>query len=125
MDYREIVRLPDPRRNVRADLREVVADVEGKPKLYHRLKLTGWHFDARAPEPFMLVGRVVSQRVIMSPDGFAASGYFTEPVPAARQVTFGYGRVVSWDFPVAIRPVRLRPLDRARLSEVIIPERLR
>src|SRR5258706_16077135 len=103
MDYKEVVRLPDMRRSVRADLREVVAEVEGKPKLYHRLRLTGWHFAARAEEPFMLVGRAVSQRVIVSPDGLTADGYFTEPVPAAKQVTFGYGRTVSWDFPVGVQ----------------------
>lgn len=125
MDYREIVRLPDPRRTVRAELREVVADVEGKPKLYHRLKLSGWHFEARAEEPFMLVGRAVSQRVMMSPDGLTASGYFVEPLPAAKQVSFGYGRTISWDFPLIVRPDRLRRLDRARLAEVVIPERLR
>jgi len=125
MDFRDIVRLPDPRRSVRAELREVVAEVEGKPHLYHRLRLSGWHFEARAEEPFMLVGRVISRRVMISPDGLIASGYFAEPVPATRSVSFGYGHTVSWDFPIVVRPDRIRRLDRTRLGDVIVPDRLR
>jgi hypothetical protein len=125
MEYKAIRRLPDPRQAVRAELREVVADFPGKPHLFVRLKLTGWHFPERAPEPFMLVGRAVSHRVVIAPDGLSASGYFTERPPAARQVSFGYGQTVAWDFPTAIRPERLRRLDRGRLGEVLIPDRLR
>jgi hypothetical protein len=125
MEFREIVRAPDPYRAVRADLREVVAEVEGKPHLYHRLQLSGWHFEARAEEPFMLVGRVVSRRVIITPDGLVASGYFAGPIPQAKLVSFGYGRTIAWDFPLALRPDRIRRLDRVRLEGVIIPDRLR
>jgi len=125
MDYSEIVRAPNPYLAVRADIREVIAEVEGKPHLYHRLQLSGWHFEARAEEPFMLVGRVVSRRVMITPDGLVASGYFAEPLPAARAVSFGYGRTIAWDFPLALRPDRIRRLDRARLEGVFIPERLR
>lgn len=125
MDIKDIRRLPDPRKGVRAELREVVTDFPGKPQLFVRLKLAGWNFPERAPEPFMVVGRTVSERVVIAPDGQSALGYFAEPLPEAEGVSFGYGQTVSWDFPVRIRPERLRRLDRRRLSEVAIPDRLR
>jgi hypothetical protein len=125
MDIKDIRRNPDPRKSVRAELREVVTDFAGQPQLFVRLKLAGWNFPERAPEPFMLVGRTISERVVIAPDGLSAAGYFAEPLPEAEGVSFGYGNTVSWDFPVHIRPERLRRLDRRRLADTAIPDRLR
>lgn len=125
MNLNDIHRLPDPRRAVRAELREVIGDYPGRPHLFLRVKLTGWHFPERAPEPFMVIGRTVSDRVLIAPDGLSASGYFTEPIPSADLVSFGYGRTIAWDFPTKIRPERLRRLDRRRLADVTIPQGLR
>jgi hypothetical protein len=115
LEAKEIIRLPDPRKQVRAQLREVIHDVQDKPARFIRVRLSGWHFPLRAPEPFMVIGDAVSRFVRISPDGLIADGYFTNQPPTARTVEFGYGKVVSWAFPVAIQPRQIQRLDRAAL----------
>ena len=115
MNLNDIVRLPDPRKSVKAELREVIHDVDGKPRRMVRVRLTGWHFPERAPEPFMVIGGAVSSFVRISPDGLLADAYFDENPPAARQVSFGYGNVVSWDFPRRIMPGRIDRIDPSTL----------
>jgi len=115
MNAKELIRLPDPRLKVRGELREVVRDVHGKPHLFLRLKLTGWHFAHRAPEPFVAVGGVVSRLVLVDRAGLVADAYFDQPLPAAKEVSFGYGNVIHVDFPVAVFPERVPRLDRARI----------
>jgi hypothetical protein len=120
MDAKELIRLPDPRKNVRAEVREVVREILGKPHLLLRMRLTGWHFPHRAPVPFVAVGDVVSRMVIIDRDGLAANAYFDKALPAANYVSFGYGKTIQWDFDIAIDPKSIRHLDRARLPETII-----
>jgi hypothetical protein len=48
----------------------------------------------------MLVGKILSRRVIISSDGLMADGYLEKALPIARRVSFGYGKVVQWDFPL-------------------------
>jgi hypothetical protein len=115
MNVNEIIRLPDPRVNVRAEIHEVVRDVNGRPHVFVRIKLTGWHFTHRAQEPFMVVGNVVSQRVIISRDGLSAQGYFNQLPPPAKTLAFGYGNIIQWDFNLAIDPGTIVRLDRLRL----------
>lgn len=117
MEANELIRVPEPKNDVRAEIREVVRDVEGRPHVFARIKLTGWHFPERAPEPFMLVGKVVSQRVEISRDGKSAQGYFNVPLPASKRVSFGYGKIIQWDFDVSINRKMMVPLDRARLPQ--------
>ena len=117
MNAKEIIRLPDPKNDVRAEVREVVRDVKGRPHVFARIKLTGWHFPHRAPEPFMVVGDVVSQKVVISRDGSTAQGYFSEPLPAAQGLSFGYGKVIQWDFNLSINPEQIKRLDRLRLPK--------
>lgn len=119
LDPGEIIRLPDPRRAVTAALREVIHDVRGKPARFIRVRLTGWHFPERAPEPFMVIGKTVSQFVRVSPDGLIADGYFADDPEAGRAVEFGYGKVVSWAFPISIQPRRIKRLDRATLPRAL------
>lgn len=116
MEASEIVRRPDPRETVRAEVSEVVRDRDGRPHVWLRVRLTGWHFPGRALEPFLLVGDVVSRFVVLDPDGASASAYFDRAFPPAERVSFGYGRVVAWDFDVAVSP-RVPRLDRARLPK--------
>jgi hypothetical protein len=126
MNVKELIRLPDPMKNVRAELREVIRDVFDKPHVFIRVRLTGWHFPGRAPEPFMAIGNVVSRTVIIDPDGFGANGYFDKALPVARRVSFGYGKVIQWDFPLSIDPKKMTRLERSRLpKEVIDPFRPR
>jgi hypothetical protein len=120
MDAREIKRLPDPRKNVRAEVREVVQDVFGKPHVFIRMKLTGWHFPHRSLEPFVVVGDVVSKQVIIDPDALAANAYFDKPLPRADRISFGYGNIISWDFDVPIDPQRLPRLVRERLPRGVV-----
>lgn len=120
MKVNELTRLPDPRVNVRAEIEEVVRDVDGRPHLFVRIKLKGWYFPHRAQEPFMVVGNVVSQRVIISRDGLSAQGYFNERLPAAKTLSFGYGNVIQWDFNLVIDPGKIARLDRLRLPPGVI-----
>jgi hypothetical protein len=55
----------------------------------------------------------VSRFVRISPDGMTADAYFATELPAARRLEFGYGKVVSWEFPVIVRPDRIRRIDRS------------
>lgn len=117
MKAKDLIRLPDPRKNVRIEVREVVRDVFEKPHVFIRVRLTGWHFTHRALEPFLLIGKVVSRTVIISRDGLAADAYFDVPLPAAKRISFGYGDVIHWDFDLPIDPKMITRLDRARLPE--------
>ena len=122
MKANEIIRLPDPKKDVRAEVREVVKDVKGRPHLFARIKLSGWYFQERAEEPFMLVGQVVSDRVEISPDGYSARGYFAEPLPRAERISFGYGNTISWDFDLPIDSERMPRLDRIKLPKDVIDQ---
>jgi len=115
MNIKEIIRLPDPRLAVKAAAREVVRDMDGKPHVFVRVSLSGWHFPERAPEPFMVVGTAVSRFVLIAPDGLSADGYFDSMPDTAKQISFGYGKIVSWDFRLAFNPKKVSRLDRERL----------
>lgn len=114
MEARDIIRVPDPRQNVRVELREVVRDIGEKPHVLIRLKLTGWHFEERSEEPFVLVGQTVSRFVRIEPDG-SASAYFDRPVSRAERVSFGYGQTIEFDFDVKLDPEQMPRLERAKL----------
>lgn len=120
MNAKELIRLPDPRKDVRIEVREVVRDVFDKPHVFIRVRLTGWHFPGRALEPFLLIGKVVSRVVIIDPDGFGANAYFDKPIPVAKRVSFGYGNIIQWDFDLPIDPKKITRLDRAQLPEGVI-----
>lgn len=120
MDFKQIIRLPDPRENVKVELREVVRDVENKPQVFIRIRLSGWHFPERAPEPFLLIGKSVSKFVIIGADGSTADAYFDVKPRGAKRVSFGYGETVSWDFDVNVAFGRLARLDRAKLPKGVI-----
>ncbi len=119
MEARDLIRLPDPRESVRAEVREVVRDIFDRPHVFIRVRLTGWNFPHRAPEPFLVIGEVLSRFVTIHVDGSVADAYFDKPFPRANRVSFGYGNVISWDFDVSVDPEKLLRLDRARLSQRI------
>jgi hypothetical protein len=120
MKANELIRLPELKMEVRAEVREVLRDVKGRPHVFARIKLSGWYFPERAPEPFMVVGELVSRRVEISRDGQIAKAYFDEPLPSADRVSFGYGKVINWDFDVSINPEKIERLDRVRLPKGVI-----
>jgi hypothetical protein len=111
----EVRRLPDPRRDVRITVSEVVRDRKDQTHLFLRVKVTGWLFPHRAQEPFMLIGDAVSTFAEIERDGSSASGYFDRPLPPAEQLSFGYGDTITWDFDLRIDPRAVARLDRRRL----------
>lgn len=120
MDIEHIIRMPDPRQNVKIGIREVVRDVEKKTQVFIRVRLSGWYFPQRAPEPFLVIGKTVSKFVLISQDGTTADAYFDVKPPAANSVSFGYGNIISWDFGVKYEPAGIVRLDRGRLPKGII-----
>ena len=119
MEAKDIIRLPDPRRAVRAELREVVQERGGKARLYTRVKLTGWYFRAGALEYALLIGDAVSDFTRIADDGLSLLAYFDRPIPPARVVTLVYGNVVQEDFAIEIDPQRIPRLDRAKLPQFL------
>jgi len=117
MNIEEIIRLPDPRNEVKVELREVVRDVKKKPHVFIRIRLSGWHFPERALEPFLVIGKDVSKFVLIDHEGTTADAYFDVRPSAAKRVSFGYGKIISWDFDVMVDPAGIDPLDRARLPK--------
>jgi hypothetical protein len=117
MNINEIIRLPDPRNEVKVEIREVVRDVKEKPHVFIRIRLIGWHFPERAPEPFLVIGKIVSKFVLIDHGGTTADAYFDVRPPAAKLVSFGYGKIITWDFEVMVDPAGIVSLDRARLPK--------
>jgi hypothetical protein len=117
MKFEEIIRVPEPKRTVKAEIREVVRDVFQQPHVFIRVRLSGWHFPQRALEPFAVIGKVVSRFVLIGPDQETADAYFDVKLPAAKRISFGYGDIVSWDFDIAVKPKQIERLDRARLPK--------
>jgi len=120
MDIKQIIRVPDPRKNVKAEIREVVRDVAEKSHVFIRVRLSGWHFPERAPEPFLLIGKTVSKFVLIDPEGTTADAYFDVMPQAAGRLSFGYGNIVSWDFSIKVNPAGIERLDRERLPKGVI-----
>jgi hypothetical protein len=120
MDARDIIRLPDPGDNVQLELREVVIELDRRPHVFMRARLTGWLFQHRAEEAFLLVGDVVSRFVRIAPDGLSADAFFDKPLPRVRDVSFGYGRTVAWEFKATVNERRVKRLDRARLPDGVV-----
>lgn len=117
MDAKELIRLPDPREKVRIAIKEVVRDVFEKPHVFIRVSLTGWHFPQRALEPFAVVGDLVSRMVLISPDGLVADAYFDTHLPPTNVISFGYGKVIHWDFDIPVQREDMARLDRFRLPK--------
>ena len=120
MDISQVIRRPDPRKSVQVELREVVRDVGKKPHVFIRARLSGWHFPERAPEPFVVIGRAVSKFVVIGPGGDTADAYFDVKPSVEREVSFGYGKTISWDFAAHIDPDAIPRLDRERLPRGFI-----
>src|SRR6266481_2341035 len=117
MNIKEIIRLPEPRKDVKVEIREVVRDVKKRPHVFIRVRLSGWHFPERAPEPFLVIGEALSKFVLIEHEGATADAYFDVRPPAAERVSFGYGKIISWDFDIKFDPAHIDRLDRARLPK--------
>lgn len=120
MQTTEFIRLPDPRDEVRIEAKEVVRDLFGKPHVFLRIRLTGWHFPHRAQEPFALVGEVVSRMVLIDQDELAANCYFDHDLARAEIVSFGYGKTILWDFNLPEGVFTIPRLERSRLPKELV-----
>ncbi len=120
MKFEEIIRVTEPRPNVKAEIKEVVRDVGQQPHVFIRVRVTGWHFQLRAPEPFLVIGRAVSRFVIIGPDQTTADAYFDVKLPEAKNMSFGYGKIISWDFDLPVDPKAIGRLDRTRVPKGFI-----
>jgi hypothetical protein len=120
MQAKDIRRMPDRKRDARLQLREVVRDLDGRPHVFLRLRLTGFYFPPGALAPFMMVGDVVSRFASSSADGLTVTAYFDQPLPQARIVTLGYGNVAVEDFNLEVDTRALSRLDRERLPRGVI-----
>lgn len=99
MMFRNLIEFPIESERLNWEARQVVRDLYNEPHLFLRLKLTGTHFPQRAIEPFVLVGEVLSQFVLISEDGLSAHAYFDRWPPERGVVEFGYGKKVFLRFP--------------------------
>jgi hypothetical protein len=115
MSVRQLVSVSDPRAKVLSEMREVLTDFRDEPHVFIRVRLTGWRFPHRVTEPFALIGDLVSHHVVISRDGTQADAYFDAAPPAATVLSFGYGNVITWDFPFPKRPMKVVRLDRHNL----------
>jgi hypothetical protein len=120
LDAKDIIHLPDPRATVTVQVREVVRDGRDRPYVFRRVTLAGWHFPHRALEPFLLIGDAVSLFVLIARDETSAHAYFDRPLPHVRQISFGYGNVISWDFDLEIDEHTIARLDRGRLPKNVV-----
>ncbi len=73
MEVKDIMRFPDPRKQIRGELREVVQDLQDRPQVFWRLRLSNWRFIPHAQIPFVLVGnpelvKAVKRLWITGPD---------------------------------------------------------
>ena len=114
----DLYRLPEPELDVRAEMREVVRDIDGKPHVFVRVKVTGGDFRPRAEEPFLVVGDAVSLFVTEDPDGTTIRAYFDQPLAPVKRVSFGHGLRIEQDFDVELGEAER--LDRAKLPKGIV-----
>ena len=117
MKFEEIIRIAEPKSNLKMEVREVLRDVNQQPHVFIRVRLTGWHFPERALEPFVVIGKAVSKFVLIAPDRQTADAYFDVPVPAQSGISFGYGKAIRWDFNLNVDPKQIIRLDRKRLPK--------
>lgn len=117
MNAKEFFRLPDPRDEVRIEAKEIVRDLFGKPHVFVRIRLTGWHFPHRAQEPFALVGEVASRMVLIDQDEQGANCYFDHDLPRTEIISFGYGKTILWDFNLPGGVFTIPRLERSRLPK--------
>ncbi len=112
--------------NLRWHAKEVLRDIDERPHLMVRIRLSGAHFPQRGAEPFVRVGTVRSKLVLIDDDELGVRAYFDEPIPANAMIEYGYGEQVTYRVRRKFAPSRIEQLDRARLPRnTRIPVHLR
>ncbi len=115
MMFMDLIDFPIESNHLRWEACLVVRDLNEEPHLFMRLKLTGTHFQERALEPFVVVGKTRSRFVTISDDGLTARAYFDVQLPQGGRVEFGYGTDLLLRFPRAFDREEAALLDAKRL----------
>lgn len=113
--YPDLVKFPITHEKLKWEAREALLDVDGQPRLFVRIKLTGTKFVQRAPVPQVWVGEVFARHVEIDDDERTVRAYF-DRAPREGTLYFGYNRHAELSFgPFESR--RIAVLDRARLPK--------
>jgi hypothetical protein len=107
----------DSTQTLHCEAREVLRDIEQRPHLLTRIKLSGAYFPRRALDPFVIVGRVRSLFVEISEDSLNARAYFDAPLPEAGTIRFGYGSEIELGLAGQFSHDDVQRLDPARLPK--------
>jgi hypothetical protein len=119
--YWDLMKFPIEHEKLKWDAREAVLDIDGRPHLFVRVRLTGTKFVQRALIPQVWVGEVFAKHVEIDDDGLAVRAYFDQ-APRSGTLYFGYGGQPELSFgPFESRKVSV--LDRERLPREIVTAR--
>jgi hypothetical protein len=111
--YWDLIKFPIEHENLKWQAREALLDIDGRPHLFVRIKLTGTRFVHRAAIPQVWVGEVFARYVLIDEDELAVRAYF-DHVPPGASLYFGYERRAELSFG-RFDAGRMTVLDRVRL----------
>src|SRR5215211_7024596 len=117
--YHDLVRFPIRHEALRWEAREALLDIDGRPHLFLRIKLTGTEFPVRAQIPQVWIGDVFARIVLIDEDRRSARAYFEKPLPRQGEMYFGHVGHAELDFG-RYEPKRAHRLDRARLPQDLV-----
>lgn len=98
------------------EARQILRDVEGRPRLFLRLRLVWGYFPRRDGIPFVRVGRTRAARVEIAEDEESVRAYFDRLPAEGAPIEFGYGQTVRFELRR-----RFRRQDVCELDARLIP----
>ncbi|HYN50787.1 MAG TPA: hypothetical protein VES62_07660 [Thermoleophilaceae bacterium] len=117
--YYELIKFPLRHEALNWEAREALLDIEGRPHLFLRIKLTGTGFPVVAQIPEVWVGDVFARKVMIDEDGRTVRAYFEKPLPKRGDLYFGHLGRAELHFG-RFEPRRVVRLDRERLSADVV-----
>lgn len=116
--YTDLIKYPIRHEALTWGAREVLVDVDNRPQLFLRVKLTGTEFPMRALIPQVWVGRVYARTVVVDEDRRAVRAYFDKR-PGRGRLYFGHLGRAELDFG-PFSPGRVERLDPERLPPAVV-----
>jgi hypothetical protein len=113
--YFDLIQFPIRHEKLRWEAREALLDVEGRPNLFLRVKLTGTEFPVRAQIPHVWVGDVQARIVLIDEDRLTVRAYFEHPLPKRGHLYFGHKGKAELDFG------EFEPKGHGRLDRKLLP----
>lgn len=113
--FTDLIDYPIETDRIDYEVRQVLRDLNEKPHLLTRVKLTGTEFPRRALEPYVRVGDVESRFVNLSDDGTIARAYFDQPLADGETIEFGYGSeppLIRLRHGIRLKTLTVLDLDR-------------